>query len=138
MEYNNRMNQQYPHQVPSFPYPTPNSEMRMDNVDETEDLSMAAINKVGGRDTFVETILRNSIGKRATFYFSYPDSDKWHDVVYDGTVLLIGEDYLIIYDDATKKIVVLLMLYLNWVEYDRDESLDNWYESFQGKANNKK
>lgn len=138
MEFKNnqRFGQTFPHQVPNYPYPTPNSnDLRMDDLskdeEDTSKLNMAAINKIGGRNTFVETILRNSIGKKAIFYFSYPDSDKWHDVIYEGTVLLIGEDYLIIADETTKKIEVLLMLYLNWVEYDLDDGKGNWYENLQ-------
>ena len=137
MDYNNnRFNAPYPHQVPAYPYPSPNSNELRKNSDDykddgDKDLTMAAIDKVGGRDTFVESILRNSIGTKATLYYSYPDSDKWHDVVYDGTILLIGEDYIIIADSATNKIVVLLMLYLNWVEYDYGDGKGNWYKNFK-------
>lgn len=110
MEFNNqRFNPGFMHQVP--PYPTP------DERADTETVK-AKPQDNGGEDTFVNTVLRNTIGRRAQLYFSYPDSDKWRDIVYDGIIELIGEDYIIISDPTTKKVQVLLMLYLEWVEYE--------------------
>ena len=119
MEFNNqRFNPGFMHQVP--PYPTPDGvnpslakEERVNTVEKP-----ARPQDGGGIDTFVNTVLRNTIGRRAQLYFSYPDSDKWRDTVYDGIIELIGEDYIIITNYESRKIQVLLMLYLEWVEYE--------------------
>ena len=119
MEFNNqRFNPNFMHQVP--PYPTPDSMNPMSSNERVtpEEAKQAKVEENGGADTFVNTVLRNTIGRRAQLYFSYPDSDKWRDTVYDGIIELIGEDYIIVTDFETRKIQVLLMLYLNWVEYD--------------------
>ncbi len=118
MEFNNqRFNPGFMHQVP--PYPTPDG-MVQPSPNERADTETvkAKPQDNGGEDTFVNTVLRNTIGRRAQLYFSYPDSDKWRDIVYDGIIELIGEDYIIISDPTTKKVQVLLMLYLEWVEYE--------------------
>lgn len=118
MEFNNqRFNPGFMHQVP--PYPTPDGMVRpsLNERADTETVK-AKPQDNGGEDTFVNTVLRNTIGRRAQLYFSYPDSDKWRDIVYDGIIELIGEDYIIISDPTTKKVQVLLMLYLEWVEYE--------------------
>lgn len=121
MEFNNqRFNNGFMHQVP--PYPSPESTMVSKTNDDDrfspEDAKQIKVEENGGADTFVNTVLRNTIGRRAQLYFSYPDSDKWRDIVYDGIIELIGEDYIIITDYETRKIQVLLMLYLEWVEYE--------------------
>ena len=120
MEFNNqRFNPNFMHQVP--PYPTPDgSGMNSYNDERVTDLAEKAAKPEdnGGADTFVNTVLRNTIGRRAQLYFSYPDSDKWRDIVYDGIIELIGEDYIIISNPEGTKVQVLLMLYLEWVEYD--------------------
>lgn len=120
MEFNNqRFNPGFMHQVP--PYPTPDgSGMSSSNDERVTNLSekTAKPEDGGGADTFVNTVLRNTIGRRAQLYFSYPDSDKWRDTVYDGIIELIGEDYIIISNPEGTKVQVLLMLYLEWVEYD--------------------
>ena len=120
MEFNNqRFNPNFMHQVP--PYPTPDgSGMSSYNDERVTNLAekTAKPEDGGGADTFVNTVLRNTIGRRAQLYFSYPDSDKWRDTVYDGIIELIGEDYIIISNPEGTKVQVLLMLYLEWVEYD--------------------
>ncbi len=118
MEFNNqRFNPGFMHQVP--PYPTPDGMVQPPTNERAEvEPAKAKPQDNGGEDTFVNTVLRNTIGRRAQLYFSYPDSDKWRDIVYDGIIELIGEDYIIISDPATKKVQVLLMLYLEWVEYE--------------------
>ncbi len=124
MEFNNqRFNPGFMHQVP--PYPTPDGTSMNPNLANEratsispEEAKQAKVEENGGADTFVNTVLRNTIGRRAQLYFSYPDSDKWRDIVYDGIIELIGEDYIIITDYETRKIQVLLMLYLEWVEYE--------------------
>lgn len=118
MEFNNqRFNPGFMHQVP--PYPTPDGMVQpAPNERADTETVKAKPQDNGGEDTFVNTVLRNTIGRRAQLYFSYPDSDKWRDIVYDGIIELIGEDYIIISDPTTKKVQVLLMLYLEWVEYE--------------------
>lgn len=119
MDFNNqRFNSGYMHQVP--PYPTPDSAMSPSQDERVTDSQTTNTKpeEKGGADTFVNTVLRNTIGRRAQLYFSYPDSDKWRDIVYDGIIEVIGEDYIIITDFETRKIQVLLMLYLEWVEYE--------------------
>lgn len=118
MEFNNqRFNPGFMHQVPSYPTPDGMVQPSPNERADTETVK-AKPQDNGGEDTFVNTVLRNTIGRRAQLYFSYPDSDKWRDIVYDGIIELIGEDYIIISDPTTKKVQVLLMLYLEWVEYE--------------------
>ena len=75
--------------------------------------------------TYVENILRVSVGKKGTFYFSYTGSKTWNDKIYTGTLQQAGRDHFIIVTD-TGKTVMLLLVYLLWAEFD--EPLDYQYK----------
>ncbi len=68
--------------------------------------------------SYVENILRLNRGKLATFYLSYPDSVEWRDKTYKGIIETAGRDHIIISDPQNGKWYLLLMIYLNYVEFD--------------------
>ncbi len=68
--------------------------------------------------SYVENILRLNRGKLATLYFSYPDSVDWRDKTYNGIIEAAGRDHIIISDPKTGKWYLLLMIYLNYVEFE--------------------
>lgn len=114
MEY---INPKFSQNVP--PYPTPNYQNRITTSSPKSLQSALTSNekfKQDGEDTFISSILRSSIGKTATLYFSYPDSIKWRDMVYTGVLELIGEDYIIL-RKPEGNYQILLMLYLEWIEF---------------------
>ena len=68
--------------------------------------------------SYVENILRLNRGKLATLYFSYPDSVEWRDKTYTGIIEAAGRDHIIISDPKNGKWYLLLMIYLNYVEFE--------------------
>lgn len=68
--------------------------------------------------SYVENILRLNRGKLATLYFSYPDSVEWRDKTYTGIIEAAGRDHIIISDPQNGKWYLLLMIYLNYVQFD--------------------
>lgn len=68
--------------------------------------------------SYVENILRLNKGKLATFYLSFPDSVDWRDKIVTGVVEAAGRDHIIISDPKTGKWYLLLMIYLNYVDFD--------------------
>ncbi len=75
-------------------------------------------NMLALEQSYVENILRLNRGKLATFYFSYPDSVEWRDKTYTGIIEAAGRDHIIISDPKNGKWYLLLMIYLNYVEFD--------------------
>lgn len=75
-------------------------------------------NMLALEQSYVENILRLNRGKLATFYFSYPDSVEWRDKTYTGIIEAAGRDHIIISDPKTGKWYLLLMIYLNYVEFE--------------------
>lgn len=68
--------------------------------------------------SYIENILRLNRGKLATLYFSYPDSVEWRDKTYTGIIEAAGRDHVIVSDPKTGRWYLLLMIYLNYVDFD--------------------
>ena len=68
--------------------------------------------------SYIENILRLNRGKLATFYFSYPDSVEWRDKTYTGIIEAAGRDHVIVSDPNNGRWYLLLMIYLNYVDFN--------------------
>ena len=70
--------------------------------------------------SLIENILRLNKGKYGKFYVSFPDSIEWKDKIFTGVVEQAGRDHLIISDPSTGKWYLILMIYLNYVEFEEN------------------
>ena len=70
--------------------------------------------------SYIENILRLNKGKYGKFYVSFPDSIEWKDKIFTGVVEQAGRDHLIISDPSTGKWYLILMIYLNYVEFEEN------------------
>ena len=68
--------------------------------------------------SYIENILRHNKGKRVKAYVSFPDASEWKDKIFSGTIEQAGRDHLIIKDPETGKWYLILMIYLDYVEFD--------------------
>lgn len=68
--------------------------------------------------SYIENILRLNRGKLATFYMSFPDSVDWRDKTFTGIIEAAGRDHIIISDPKTGRWYLLLMIYLNYVDFE--------------------
>ena len=68
--------------------------------------------------SFIENILRLNKGKVGTFYYTYENNNEWNAKVYRGVIEAAGRDHIIISDPQTGKRYLLLMVNLDWVEFD--------------------
>ena len=68
--------------------------------------------------SYIENILRLNKGKIVTIYMSYGDSETHKDKVYKGIIEQAGRDHIIISDPSTGKWYLLLMIYLDYVEFE--------------------
>ena len=111
-QYNSQFNQ-----VP--PYPQPNLDYR-ESKPAAATTGPSILDTKDSENSFVNAVLRRAVGKEASFYFSYPDSIKWRDVVYEGKWEVVGEDYIVVRENGTNYIHVLLMLYLEYVVFKKE------------------
>ena len=68
--------------------------------------------------SYIENIHRNNKGKKIKAYVSFPDSINWKDKIFTGIIEQAGRDHLIISDPTTGKWYMILMIYLDYVEFD--------------------
>ena len=94
--------------------PSTKTEMESNNTA----LMQANDNMLDLEQSYIENILRLNKGKLATLYFSYPDSVEWRDRKYTGIIEAAGRDHIIVSDPKTGRWYLLLMIYLNYVDFD--------------------
>lgn len=68
--------------------------------------------------SYIENILRNNIGKKVRVHASFSDSIEWRDRVFVGIIERAGRDNLIINDIENGKYYLILMIYVDFVEFD--------------------
>lgn len=68
--------------------------------------------------SYIENILRLNKGKKATVFVSFSDSVEWRDKKFTGIIEQAGRDHLVLSDPNTGKWYLILMIYLDYVEFD--------------------
>ncbi|WP_068673878.1 spore coat protein GerQ [Oceanobacillus sp. Castelsardo] len=68
--------------------------------------------------SYVENILRLNKGKLAKVYMTFENNESWNAKVFTGIIEAAGRDHLIISDPNTGKRYLLLMVYLDYVEFE--------------------
>ncbi|HHU54801.1 MAG TPA: spore coat protein GerQ [Mollicutes bacterium] len=67
--------------------------------------------------SYIENILRLNKGKRVDVFMSFPDSTEWRNKVFTGIIEESGRDHIILSDPATGEWHLLLMIYVNYIEF---------------------
>ena len=70
--------------------------------------------------SYIENILRNNIGKKIKAHCSFSDAVSWRDRVFSGIIEHAGRDKLVINDIDNNKYYLILMIYLDFVEFDEE------------------
>lgn len=80
-------------------------------------MSSSTLEDIPMQQSYIENILRHNKGKKVKAYVSFPDSKDWKDKVFEGIVEQAGRDHLIISDPNTGRWYLILMIYLDYVEF---------------------
>ena len=104
-----------------MPYPNQNFQPNQPNLDSPiypnqNPLQPGQISDF--EESYIENILRLNKGKVGTFYMTYNDSLEYRDKVYRGIIQAAGKDHLVISDTRDGKRYILLLVYLDYVEFD--------------------
>lgn len=75
-------------------------------------------NDIEMEQSYIENILRLNKGKKAKAHFSFPDSNTWRDRIFEGIIEEAGKDHLVMSDPTTGRWQLILLIYLNFVEFD--------------------
>ncbi len=77
----------------------------------------AATGQLPLEQSYIENILRLNKGKEATVYMTYERSSTLGTQAYKGIIEAAGRDHIILSDPNTEKRYLLLMVYLDYVEF---------------------
>lgn len=70
--------------------------------------------------SYIENILRVNKGKKVSIYQSFADANDWKNKVFTGIIEQSGRDHIILSDPTTGKWFLLLMIYVNYIEFDEE------------------
>lgn len=73
--------------------------------------------------SYIENILRLNIGKVATVYMNFENS-QWGSKIFKGTILAAGKDHLILKDLNSETRFLLLSIYLDYITFDEEINYD--------------
>lgn len=80
--------------------------------------------------SYIENILRVNKGKKVSIYQSFADSKDWSDKVFTGIIEQSGRDHIILSDPTTGKWYLLLMIYVDYIEFDEEiNTVQQFYPS---------
>jgi spore germination protein Q len=68
--------------------------------------------------SYIENILRLNKGKKVKVYMTFPDSADFRDREFNGIVEESGRDHIIISDPTTGIWHLLLMIYVDYIDFD--------------------
>ncbi|MFC0561146.1 spore coat protein GerQ [Halalkalibacter alkalisediminis] len=79
--------------------------------------------------SYIENILRLNRGKAATFYMTFENNSEWNAKIFRGIVEEAGRDHIIVGDFEDQTHYLLLMVNLDYVEFDEPIEYDYPFDS---------
>ena len=70
-------------------------------------------------NSYIENILRLNLGKTATIYMNFENS-QWGSKIFKGELVGAGRDHILLKDNQTNVTYLLLRIYLCYVSFDED------------------
>ena len=108
----------------AMPYPNQNFQPIPPNVETNMPYNPNMNTFDPEEESYIENIIRLNKGKVATFYMTYNDSLEYRDKVYRGIIQAAGKDHIVISDTRDGKRYILLLVYLDYVEFDEPINYD--------------
>lgn len=68
--------------------------------------------------SYIENILRLNRGKKVRIHMTFPDSNEFRDKVFTGVIEQSGRDHIILSDSTTGNWYLLLIIYLDYIEFN--------------------
>ena len=73
----------------------------------------------GFENSYIENILRMNLGKNATIYMNFENS-QWGSKVFKGELVGAGRDHILLKDNQTNTTYLLLRIYLSYITFDEE------------------
>lgn len=106
------------YQNPTFPTIDNSNNTGNNDYQFEEGYQAGQLSDIPMQQSYIENILRHNKGKKVKAYVSFPDAKEWKDKIFEGTIEQAGRDHLIIRDPKNGHWYLILMIYLDYVEFD--------------------
>ena len=70
------------------------------------------------QDMYNDNMLSPFVGKSASFYLTFNNSNEWRDTIFKGNIQDTNKDYTTIVDSTTNKPVLLWNKYIDYIILD--------------------
>lgn len=84
---------------------------------------------IPSEQSYIENILRLNKGKRVYIYQSFNDNCEWKNKIFNGILEQCGKDHIIISNPSTGSWDMLLMKYVDFIEFDEEVNTVNQFYS---------
>ena len=108
----------FPNNETMFPLQNNNLEQGVTGFTDStyEDLNQSIKNADSLFEILRSKISKN-IGKTVRVYCSFTDSSKWHDMMFEGTLVAAADDYLLVKSNTENKIDLISRIYVNFISF---------------------
>lgn len=77
-----------------------------------------SVDNAPSEGTYFTKVLAKHTGKNVQVYCSFTDAADWHDRVFEGVLIDSGDDYVILEERKIKKQILILSVYIHFIEFD--------------------
>ncbi len=115
------MNNNYNNAIfPGSPLYTGNSP-----VPNQQNMPPAYTSEIPFEQSYIENILRQNKGKKVTVYASFADAaPEYKSKTFSGIIEQSGRDHIILSNPTTGKWTLILMIYVDYIEFDEKINYD--------------
>ncbi len=97
-------------------YQNPDFNHTINEVAATENQNVNAYQQ--NEYNYLENILNKNIGKLVKVYSTYPGTNENSEKVFSGIIESVGQGHLVLRDPSNGKWYLILLYYLNYIEFE--------------------
>lgn len=71
-------------------------------------------------DSYIDSLIRNNIGKQVCIYVTFPSSNDFRDFKFNGILEQSGKDYVVLSEPSTGKWHLIPSIYINFITFDEN------------------
>jgi spore germination protein Q len=71
-------------------------------------------------DSYMDSLIRNNIGKQVCIFVTIPSSNDFRDFKFNGILEQSGKDYVVLSEPSTGKWHLIPSIYINFITFDEN------------------
>ena len=71
-------------------------------------------------DSYIDSLIRNNIGKQICIYVTFPSSNDFRDFKFNGILEQSGKDYVVLSEPSTGKWHLIPSIYIDFITFDEN------------------